>query len=79
MYNFWKALAGLSIVIHGTLHLWSTTDYFNRVFMGVGVLVLLLPRKWWPVYVLPVIVMVAGLLAGCLLLYYGLVQSGAVL
>lgn len=77
MYTFWKVMAGITVVVHGILHLWSTTDFFNRVFMGVGVFVLLLPRKWWPVYVLPVIVMLAGLITGGLLLFYGLTQSGA--
>ncbi|MCP4120137.1 MAG: hypothetical protein GY751_00095 [Bacteroidetes bacterium] len=71
MYTVIKILAGISLVLHVALHLMTVTDWFNRVFIAIAILILLMPRKWWAMYIIPVILMLAGLIVGGYLMYVG--------
>ena len=73
MYAAIKVLAFINLVLHVVLHYISVTDYFNRIFIAISVVILLLPRKWWGIYLLPVILMLAGLIVGGYLLYIGMI------
>jgi len=74
MYNAIKVLAAISLVLHVVLHFVSVTDWFNRVFIAISVLILIMPKKWWPLYILPVILMLTGLIVGGYLAYMGLIS-----
>jgi endonuclease/exonuclease/phosphatase (EEP) superfamily protein YafD len=69
MYNAFKILAAVSLVMHIILHFITVTDFFNRAFIAIALLVLIMPRKWWPLYVLPVLLLLAGLIVGGYVLY----------
>ena len=61
MYSLFKIVALVSVIAHLVMHQMTVTDYFNRIFIAVSVLVLLLPKKWWGLYILPLIIIISGL------------------
>jgi len=74
MYTVIKILAGISLVLHLALHFMTVTDWFNRIFIAIAILILVMPRKWWAMYIIPVILMLAGLIVGGYLMYIGCVS-----
>lgn len=69
MYKVIKILAGLNMVVQAALMYWTATDYFNLFFMTLSMLLLWMPRKWWPLYLLPTLLMLIGLILGTYLIY----------
>lgn len=69
MYNAFKVLALIGLIIHTILNFISATSFFNRIFIGISILILLLPKKYWGIYILPVILTLAGTIAGGYLLW----------
>lgn len=68
-YIAFKLMALVSLAVHVFLHIVSVTDFFNRIFIAFSLVVLLLPRKWWGLYIVPVIVLLAGLIVGGYVVY----------
>ena len=68
IYKVIKILALINLLLQMVIHQLSVTDFFNRILIGISILILLLPAKWWPLYILPVLIMLVGLIAGSYLL-----------
>lgn len=70
MYNFFKLIALFSIIVHTILYFEAATSWFNAVFILISALVLLLPKKRWYLYILPLILVIIGLGLGSFLLFF---------
>jgi hypothetical protein len=68
VYRFFKIIAGICLFLHTYLLFAAVTDWFNRIIIGVALLVLIMPKKYWPLYILPSIITLAGCVVGGYLL-----------
>lgn len=68
VYRVFKFIAILNIIVHVVLTWMSVTDRFNIVFITLSVIVLFLPNKYWGIYILPMLIILAGLIVGGYLL-----------